>query len=234
MRSFVLNNVGMKYLSACWQDSCLTLFAHYPDSSEIQYQDYGNCGDTCFSDPTWLHFVLDESERITEIWRWQKHSRRSDIVGESGLSAHRLLRKHGTEITSSISLLENHLLSTLMSHGGVSTNQPFMLTGLSTITPCWLKEKYGKHMIGFVFVYGDGCVRTIGQVRLDSLAKPIDITASSGMSLKERGKYSRKSIVDVKISTRKVEAEGWRWFPWKGRMTWWDRPCGGVRLFHEV
>ncbi|EKJ70870.1 hypothetical protein FPSE_08921 [Fusarium pseudograminearum CS3096] len=106
------------------------------------------------------------------------------------------------------------------------------LKGLLTITPCWIKNRNGlTEITGLVLRYGDGRVRTLGVVRLDCLAEPIDVTASAGMSL------SRKDIthiVDIQTHPHKVETSESKWFPWRGRLTWWGRYWGGISLFHEV
>ncbi|KAL3589733.1 hypothetical protein FPOAC2_11909 [Fusarium poae] len=283
MRSLILNDVGMKSLSAAWQDSCLTLFAHYPDSPEINYQDYGIygfCGNCRVFQPQWFHFVLDEGEQITEIWRWQKHSRHSDIVMRTSNGR---IWSIGTQETrqaadwdhlinlpvgkpSTIYFDESQrCINQLAFHGekplvGATvapeeTVTPHdmvvdrwrrigvcvlyfseRLTGLSTITPCWIKETYGPvQIMGFVLSYMDGRVRTVGQVRLDCLAEPIDTTASYGMSLKRVQIYSRMVILDIQVGTHKVEADGWTWFPWKGKITWHiSMGGGGISVFHEV
>ncbi|KAF5227932.1 hypothetical protein FAUST_11450 [Fusarium austroamericanum] len=73
------------------------------------------------------------------------------------------------------------------------------LKGLLTVTPCWIKNMDGLMQItGLVLRYGDGRVRTLGVVRLDCLAEPIDVTASAGMSLSQK---DHSHVVDIQTAS---------------------------------
>ncbi|KAH7179901.1 uncharacterized protein B0J16DRAFT_417520 [Fusarium flagelliforme] len=66
------------------------------------------------------------------------------------------------------------------------------LAGLATITPCWGKtlghareqEEGAWHTPGLILRYEDGRARVLGQVRLDSLGQPYDVTTCGGVSLR--------------------------------------------------
>ncbi|CAF3450095.1 unnamed protein product [Fusarium graminearum] len=280
MRPLVLNDVGMKALSACCCENsgrryCLTLVAHYPDTPAIRYQDYSRHIPSDV-EPMWLHLVLDEGERIAEIWGWQTFSRSSDLVLRTNKGR---IWNIGPIVSEREPFNWNHLVdlptgepSTIYfdeSLRGINQlafqekKKPLVgakaapevmvppppararrisyfyfsgrLKDLLTVTPCWIKSRKGLMQItGLVLRYGDGRVRTLGVVRLDCLAEPIDVTASAGMSLSRKDIYH---IVDIQTHPHKVEISESKWFPWRGRLTWWDRYWGGphaISLFHEV
>ncbi|EYB23162.1 hypothetical protein FG05_07649 [Fusarium graminearum] len=226
LRPLVLNDVGMKALSACCCENsgrryCLTLVAHYPDTPAIRYQDYSRHIPSDI-EPMWLHLVLDEGERIAEIWGWQTFSRSSDLVLRTNKGR---IWNIGPIVSEREPFNWNHFVdlptreqSTIYfdeSLRGINQlafqekKKPLVgakaapevmvppppargrrisyfyfserLKDLLTVTPCWIKSrKCLMQITGLVLRYGDGRVRTLGVVRLDCLAEPIDVTASAG------------------------------------------------------
>uniref|UniRef100_A0A4E9EHB0 Uncharacterized protein n=1 Tax=Gibberella zeae TaxID=5518 RepID=A0A4E9EHB0_GIBZA len=204
MRPLVLNDVGMKALSACCCENS-DYSRHIPSDVE----------------PMWLHLVLDEGERIAEIWGWQTFSRSSDLVLRTNKGR---IWNIGPIVSEREPFNWNHLVdlptgepSTIYfdeSLRGINQlafqekKKPLVgakaapevmvppppararrisyfyfsgrLKDLLTVTPCWIKSRKGLMQItGLVLRYGDGRVRTLGVVRLDCLAEPIDVTASA-------------------------------------------------------
>ena len=96
------------------------------------------------------------------------------------------------------------------------------LSGLSTITPCWgktrsLKQQDVEGVLALILQYDDGRARVLGQVRLDSLGEPLDVTNCDGISLK----HMWDEAVLENIQLGRVGEDGWMWVPLEGSMTWW-------------
>ncbi|CAG1991321.1 unnamed protein product [Fusarium graminearum] len=204
LRPLVLNDVGMKALSACCCENS-DYSRHIPSDIE----------------PMWLHLVLDEGERIAEIWGWQTFSRSSDLVLRTNKGR---IWNIGPIVSEREPFNWNHFVdlptreqSTIYfdeSLRGINQlafqekKKPLVdakaapevmvppppargrrisyfyfserLKDLLTVTPCWIKSrKCLMQITGLVLRYGDGRVRTLGVVRLDCLAEPIDVTASA-------------------------------------------------------
>jgi hypothetical protein len=111
------------------------------------------------------------------------------------------------------------------------------LAGLATITPCWDKthghareqEEGVWHIPGLILRYEDGRARVLGQVRLDSLGEPFDITACDGISLK----YVWEKAMLENVQLGRVGEDEWTWMPWEGSMTWWFDNGATNKIFHE-
>lgn len=111
------------------------------------------------------------------------------------------------------------------------------LAGLATITPCWDKtlghaREQGEgvwHITGLILRYEDGRARVLGQVRLDSLGQPFDVTSCNGISLK----YVWEKVMLENIQLGRVREDGWMWMPWKGSITWWFDNGATNKIFNE-
>ncbi|KAJ4004787.1 hypothetical protein NW766_011521 [Fusarium irregulare] len=259
MNSLLLNGVGMRSLSAAILRHCSTIFAHYAGLPGLNYENAPSLASG--NKVLWLHFILDEREKISEIWTWKNPISEKGIVDALHRWDHRVTTKweHIADLPpdepTTIFLEESWdsigqlaLQSEAPIQGAREPpienvtveegpdNQPDWvaeyswgthyssapLSGLSTITPYWgktrgLKQQDVEGVLGLILRYNDGRARVLGQVRLDSLGEPLDVTNCDGISLK----YVWEEAVLENVQLGRVGEDGWMWMPLEGSMTWW-------------
>ncbi|KAF5019118.1 hypothetical protein F66182_8887 [Fusarium sp. NRRL 66182] len=102
------------------------------------------------------------------------------------------------------------------------------LAGICSVALCRGTMGDDECVIGLVLDYRDGRQRTLGQVRLDYLANPIQVGDSSGIAMRLCLKRSR--VFEVKVGDAE---DGWMWMPWEGKIIWWFSIIA-TKVFHEM
>ncbi|KAJ4129236.1 hypothetical protein NW768_007771 [Fusarium equiseti] len=258
--SLVLNDVGMRALSACFSPTFSSIFAHYEGSPELIYNAYRLF--TKRYKPLWLHFILDKGEQISEIWNWHNMARGKGIVFRTNKAdlppgepttiyleepCTTLLALHGEAPAQgvkeppieTVSFVERPDKKTSWTpkhiRGAHYSSAP--LTGLASITPCWSKT------LGHAREPEEGVCHIIGLVlqykggRARVLGQGrLDslgqpLDVESCDGISLKYEWEKDMLENVRLG--KFEEDGWMWMPWEGSMTWWFNNGSPNKIFHE-